>query len=312
MRVLVTGAAGFVGSHLCEVLVDRGHDVTGLDCFLDDLYSSSVKRAVAEEVRVSAGVAIVEADLRSDDLSTLVEGVDAVVNEAAMPGLMPSWSSFETYVTCNILAVERLARASLDAGVSKFVQISTSSVYGRHAIGDEHQMTEPFSPYGVTKLAAENILRAYRANFGLPVVTLRYFSIYGPRQRPDMAYHRFIESILDDQTITVFGDGLQSRTNTYVGDAAIGTALAVESAADGEVYNIGGGVKLTLLEAIDLIAESCGRRARIDFGAARPGDQRETSADWTKANLAFGYSPSVPPAEGLARQVEWHRQRRDQ
>jgi len=310
MRVLVTGAAGFVGSHVCETLQRRGHDLVAVDCFLPDLYSSSVKRDVAAELRQS-GVSVVEADLRSDDISALFDGVDAVINEAAMPGLMPSWSSFETYVGCNVLAVERLARAALDAKVSKFVQISTSSVYGRHAVGDEHQATEPFSPYGVTKLAAENILNAYRTNFGLPTVTLRYFSIYGPRQRPDMAYHRFIEAILDDQSITVFGDGLQSRTNTYVADAAEGTALALEKGEDGEVYNIGGGVQVTLLEAIDLIGAACGRTPRMEFESARPGDQRETSADWTKANHAFGYAPTVPPAEGLARQVEWHLAQRD-
>ena len=287
------------------------HDVIGVDCYLPNLYDAGVKRNVADGL-ANRGLKIIEADLRTADLHDVFEGADAVIHEAGMAGLGPSWNDLETYLSCNIAATERVAKAALDCGVGKFIQISTSSVYGKDATGDEDSTLQPFSPYGVSKLAAEHLLKAYSANFGLPVTVLRYFSIYGPRQRPDMAYHKFIESILDDEPITVYGDGFQTRTNTYVDDCVQGTLLALEHGRDGETYNIGGGVSLSLLEAIEIIGEACGNKPKIEFAAERRGDQRHTNANIDKATRELGYVPTMNPDDGLHHQVAWHRRQRYQ
>lgn len=285
------------------------HDVIGVDCFLPNLYEAGVKRVVADGL-TNRGLKMIEADLRYDDLDDIFEGADAIIHEAGMAGLGPSWNDLETYLSCNIAATERVAKAALAAGVQKFIQISTSSVYGKDATGGEDSPLTPFSPYGVSKLAAEHLLHAYRANFGLPLTVLRYFSIYGPRQRPDMAYHKFIESVLDDQPISVYGDGFQTRTNTYVDDCVNGTLLALEHGADGETYNIGGGVSLSLLEAIEIIGEACGRKPKIEFAPERRGDQRHTAANIDKATRELGYVPIMNPDDGLHHQVAWHRRQR--
>lgn len=304
--VLVTGAAGFIGSHLCEALLDEGHEVRGLDGFVDS-YDRSWKEANLRALRDRRRFSFVERDLRTDRLDDVVAGVDVVINEAAFAGLPRSWTEVDTYVACNVLALERLVTASLAAGVARFVQASTSSVYGARAVGAEDQPTVPISPYGISKLAAEHLLLAHVTAHGLPATIVRYFSIYGPRQRPDMAYHRFIEALRAGRPITVFGDGLQSRSNTYVGDAVAGTIGAMEHGEVGAVYNIGGGELLTLNEAIAIIAETLGVAPRIRRAAPRAGDQRTTWADTGLARRTFGYAPTVGPAEGLARQIEWHR-----
>ena len=220
MRVLVTGVAGFVGSHLAERLLADGQEVVGLDCFTD-YYPRPVKERNLVNLLGSPGFEFHELDLRRDDLEPVMSGVDVVVNEAAMAGLMRSWTDLDGYVSCNLLGLERLIQAS--AAVGRFVHISTSSVYGTDAVGDEEAPTRPVSPYGVTKLAAEKLLLAHVEVHGFPGTILRYFSIYGPRQRPDMAYHLFTEAMLDGRPIVVFGDGLQSRSNTFVSDAVAGT-----------------------------------------------------------------------------------------
>lgn len=209
-HILVTGAAGFIGSHLCEALLDAGHRVRGLDCFTD-YYSRDQKEANLVLARERDGFELVDADLRTDDLGPALDGIDVVINEAVTPGLALSWDNFEQYESCNVYAVTRLIKACQEATVTRFVQASTSSVYGAQATGAEDQVTRPISPYGVTKLAAEQLLLAYNHAFSFPVVVLRYFSIYGPRQRPDMAYRIFCEKLLRDQPLEVFGDGLQSR-----------------------------------------------------------------------------------------------------
>jgi nucleoside-diphosphate-sugar epimerase len=237
----------------------------------------------------------------------MLEDVDAVIHEAAMPGLPRSWSDFELYVTCNLIATERLLAAVRAADVARFLHVSTSSVYGLEAVGDETIPLRPVSPYGVTKLAAEHLVLANVETFDLAAVIVRYFSIYGPRQRPDMAYHRFAEALLDDAPITVFGDGLQTRSNTFVDDAVAGTLGALDGGSVGEIYNIGGGEAISVLEAIDVLAEALGRRPRIEHGPGRPGDQRHTAADTSKARAAFGFRPSVGPRDGLPRQAEWQR-----
>lgn len=305
MRILVTGAAGFVGSHLCEQLLAEGHEVAGLDAFIDS-YPRAVKERNLAELRRHARFAFHELDLRTDPLEPVLDGVDAVINEAAMAGLSRSWGEMELYASCNLLAVRRLIDASRARGVRRFLQISTSSVYGVEAVGDESVPTRPVSPYGVTKLAAEHLVLAYVQTFGFPAAILRYFSIYGPRQRPDMAYHIFIEALRAGRPITVFGDGRQSRSNTYVTDCVRGTILALGGAGVGEVYNIGGGEVISLSDAIALMADALGVRPVVRHEPARPGDQRHTRADSSRAWQEFGYRAAVSPREGLRAQVAWH------
>ncbi|MCB1031271.1 MAG: NAD-dependent epimerase/dehydratase family protein [Acidimicrobiales bacterium] len=306
MRVVVTGAAGFIGSHLCEALVGAGHDVVGIDCFTD-YYAREAKEANLQTSLTLEGFTLVEADLRSASLEPLLEGADAVINEAATPGLVLSWDDFERYQSTNLSAVKRLVDACIAVGVGHLVQASTSSVYGAQATGDEDSTCLPVSPYGVTKLAAEHLLRAHSETFGLPLTILRYFSIYGPRQRPDMAYRIFCEKLLKDEPITIYGDGRQSRSNTYVTDCVAATIAALDGPADGSVFNIGGGQEIELLEAVEVISQNLGVEPVIDFKDARRGDQRRTAADITRAQTVLGWNPVVEPKDGLANQVAWVR-----
>jgi UDP-glucuronate 4-epimerase len=310
MRILVTGAAGFIGSHVAERLVADGHEVVGVDAFVGS-YGEREKRRNLEGLLKSPAFTFHRADLRTAPLEPIVDGCDAVVNEAAVAGLAPSWADLELYASCNLLALGRLIDASRGAGVKRFVQISTSSVYGTDAVGDEAHPTSPSSPYGVTKLAAEHLVLAHVEAFGFPAIILRYFSIYGPRQRPDMAYHAFTEAMLDGRPITVFGDGEQSRSNTYIGDCVEATVRALELGDAGQAYNIGGGLALTLNEAIARIAELVGVVPVVNREPPRLGDQRHTMADIGKAVAALGFRPAVKPNEGLRRQVEWHRSLRN-
>jgi nucleoside-diphosphate-sugar epimerase len=309
MRVVVTGAAGFIGSTLSEALVAAGHEVIGLDAFID-YYPRPMKEANLTGLGEASGFRFGEVDLRTDDLDPWLDGADAIVHEAAMAGLMRSWTDLELYTSCNMLATNRLIEAARRASVKRFVLASTSSVYGTEAVGDEDRPLEPSSPYGITKVAAEKLALANVALHGFPATIIRYFSIYGPRQRPDMAYHLFTEAMLDRRPITVFGDGEQTRSNTYIDDAVAGTIRALERGAVGGIYNIGGGRTISLNEAIALIAENVGVEPIIERRPPRPGDQRHTSADVSRARDALGYAPTVEPADGLARQVAWHIARR--
>ena len=306
-RVMVTGAAGFIGSHVAIEVAARGYSVVAVDCFLEDSYSSALKRSRFSNLAAYSNIELIEQDLRERNLTKLPDKVDAIINEAAMPGLMKSWDDFNLYASCNLLTVDNLMQYSMRSGVSKFVQISTSSVYGRDAIGDELQETKPTSPYGVSKLAAEKLVLAYLENFDVPSTILRYFSVYGPGQRPDMAYHKFIKAGLLGEVIDVYGDGLQSRTNTFVADCVQGTVDALSVAAVGEIYNISGLHRLTVNEALTIIQNHLGTERRIEYHDARPGDQRETQGLIAKASNDFGYNPKTGPIEGLARQIEWQR-----
>ncbi|WP_426574249.1 NAD-dependent epimerase/dehydratase family protein [Aquihabitans sp. McL0605] len=306
MKVMVTGAAGFIGSHLAEALVAEGHAVVGLDCFTD-YYPRPQKEANLAGLRASDAFTFVEADLRTADLDPLVEGCDVVVNEAAMPGLLLGWDGFDTYLSCNVIAAERLGSACLRAGVGHLVHASTSSVYGADATGSEDGALAPVSPYGATKLATELVLDTMHRSEGLPVTILRYFSVYGPRQRPDMAYRALGERMLRGEPLTIHGDGHQSRTNTYVTDCVAATMAAIASPQPGERFNIGGGQELTLLEAVAILAKVLDVQPELVFEAARAGDQRRTVADYSKANEVFGWSPLVDPVEGLQREAAWLR-----
>ncbi len=303
---MVTGSAGFIGSHLAERLVADGHDVVGIDAFVD-YYPRALKEANIAGLLGGPRFTLVEADLRRDELLPSLEGIEAVVHAAAMAGLPRSWTEFQDYMDCNILATQRLLEAARTTGIRRFVHISTSSVYGRDAVGDERLPTRPISPYGVTKLAAENLVLAFVDSFDFPATILRYFSVFGPRQRPDMAYHIFSEALLDGRPIMVFGDGEQTRSNTFVADIVGATIAAIEGGAQGEIYNLGGGEVITLNDAIRTIGEALGVEPEIQHGPDRLGDQRHTQADTTKARLAFGFRPAISPAAGLCAQAEWHR-----
>ncbi len=306
MRILVTGAAGFIGSHLCEALLHEGHSVVGLDAFVP-YYPRAVKEANLSISLADPDFTFHELDLRTADLLPIVMSVDAVIHEAAMPGLPQSWTHFDAYAECNLLATQRLAEAARRTGLQRFVYISTSSVYGKSAVGAENAPLAPVSPYGVTKLAAENLLRAYADAFSMPLVVLRYFSVYGPRQRPDMAYHRFIRAMLDGTQITVFGDGSATRTSTYISDCVRGTIQALERGSNNAVYNLGGKWALSVMETIRLLAELVGVEPELAYAPTRPGDQTETRAIIDKARAELGYEPTVQPFGGLSRQVDWQR-----
>jgi len=245
-------------------------------------------------------------DLRTDVLAEVVAETEVVFHLAAMAGLMQSWTAFDGYMTCNVQATQRLLEAlRLARGpLRRLVHVSTSSVYGADAAGDETLPTQPVSPYGVTKLAAENLCRAYAASYELPVVVLRYFSVYGPRQRPDMGYYKFIRALLFGEPITVFGDGQQVRGNTYIDDCVSATIAAVTAPA-GETYNVGGGEMATVWQILAHLEAVSGRKAVVRQAAARPGDQRHTCADTSKIRRQLGWEPRTGLREGLQRQWEW-------
>ncbi len=304
MKVLVTGAAGFIGSHLCESLLQQGHTVVGLDAFIP-YYPRPFKEANLASLRTQSGFTFAPRDLRTDDLSEPLAGIEAVFHLAAMPGLARSWTDFDLYSSCNLLGTQRLLEAVRGLPtLRRFLYASTSSVYGKYGSGDEHLPTRPISPYGVTKLAAEHLCRSHAEELDLPLVVLRYFSVYGPRQRPDMGYQRFIQALLLGEPLTIFGDGQQSRGNTYVSDCVDATIQALE-APIGEVYNIGGGETASVWEILEKLEKLTGRRAIIQRQPARPGDQRFTGADTSKFTRHLGWKPRVSLDEGLSRQVAW-------
>ncbi len=308
MRVVVTGAAGFIGSHLVEALLAQDHEVVGIDCFTD-YYARADKEANLATASTHDRFALHEVDLRVDALEPHLEGADVVVNEAATPGLVLSWDDFDAYQSCNLSAAKRLVDACLATGVGHLVQASTSSVYGTEATGKEEASTRPVSPYGVTKLAAEHLLRAHSESHGLPLTILRYFSMYGPRQRPDMAYRIFCERLLRGTPITIFGDGHQSRSNTYVADGVAATVLAATRDGQGDVLNIGGGREIELLDALTILADILEVEPIVNHEPARAGDQRRTVADIGRAQEVLGWSPEVAPEDGLRHEADWVRQR---
>ncbi len=306
MKCLVTGSAGFIGSHLCERLTREGHTVTGVDAFIP-YYPRALKEANLLTLRHQPAYTHHTLDLRSDPLDAALDGAEAVFHLAAMPGLAKSWTEFDLYQSCNLTATHRLLESvRRTPSVKRFIYASTSSVYGRYSTGDETMPTRPISPYGVTKLAAENLCRSYD-EYGVPVVVLRYFSVYGPRQRPDMGYHRFIAALLEHQPTTVFGDGQQMRGNTYIDDCLDATVSALR-APIGETYNVGGGETASVWDILHKLEAIVGRRAIVRREPARPGDQRSTIADTSKLQRHLGWQAKTTLDEGLGRQVAWQRQ----
>jgi nucleoside-diphosphate-sugar epimerase len=302
-RVLVTGAAGFIGSHLCEALLARGDDVFGIDCFTD-YYSPARKRANLTPA-LAAGLEFKRLDLTRDPLDPVLRDVEVIYHLAAQPGVRPSWGDdFHTYAQRNLVATQRLLEATLRAGAARFVFASSSSVYGH--VGEqparESECPAPVSPYGLTKAACEELVAVYRRVHGLSAVSLRYFTAYGPRQRPDMAFASFIRAVLSGRPLRVLGDGSQIREFTYVGDLVAATIAAAELGT-ASVYNIGGGTSSTLLEAIAQIERLAGRSALISFSPTARGDAYRTSADLTAARRDLRYHPAVSLRDGLARQI---------
>jgi UDP-glucose 4-epimerase len=306
-HVLVTGAAGFIGSRLTEKLLLEGRNVLALDCFLPNLYSAELKRQrwKAFDNIKSGHLVKVEFDLRTDDFDALSKfEIDSVFNEAAMPGLNPDWSNFAPYYECNLSALNRLLEFVRKNEVKSFVHASTSSVYGKSAVGDENQDLNPTSTYGVSKLAAEKLLLAYYEWFGIPVKILRYFSVYGPHQRPDMAYAKIIRAIQNGDEFTIFGDGEQKRSNTFIDDIVEATILAEPKATAGDIMNICGEDTISLNEAIAMIEDVAGQKLNRKYGNVRTGDQRDTSGLNAKAREKLGWTSRVGIREGLSRQVK--------
>lgn len=308
-KVLVTGAAGFIGSHLCEALLRRNCDVVGVDAFIP-YYAPEIKRRNIADAERYDNFEFHPVDLRTADLAPVLNGCEVVIHLAAMPGLMKSWSDFQSYSSCNIDATQRLLEACKTSEIEHFIHGSTSSVYGRNATGPETAPLKPVSPYGLTKLAAEHLCRAYEEHFDLPLTILRFFSVYGPRQRPDMAYTILLGNLLTDNApFTRFGDGEQTRSNTYVADCVEAILATFDRRENvlGETLNIGGGQVVSLNDVIRMAEELTGTKARIEVGPVRPGDQTHTQADIAKAARLLGYAPSTSVMDGLRNQVEWLR-----
>jgi nucleoside-diphosphate-sugar epimerase len=309
MRCFITGVAGFVGSHLAERLLADGHEVCGLDAFTN-YYPRAFKERNLEGPRAWQRFRFVEADIHTADLPELLEGVDWVFHQAAQAGVRTSWGAeFDQYVDRNLLATFRLLEAARHSGnVKRFVYASSSSVYGDTTILPVHESASlhPASPYGITKLAAEQLCTLYHRNFGLPTVSLRYFTVYGPRQRPDMAFHRFCTSMLERRPIVIYGDGEQTRDFTYISDVIEANILAAASEqTTGETMNIAGGARASLHDVIQLLQEIGEVPVTVDFAAHQPGDVIHTFADIGRARRLIGYRPGVALREGLAQQFEY-------
>jgi nucleoside-diphosphate-sugar epimerase len=304
----VTGCAGFIGSHLTEALLARGDEVLGVDCFNDN-YAAERKLANLEAAHAHDGFAFRRLDLADAPLDALVADCDAVFHLAAEPGVRSSWGArFDRYLRNNLSATQRLLEAAKATPEKRFVYASSSSIYGdaERLPTPEDVVPAPFSPYGATKLAAEHLCRLYHGNLGLETVGLRYFSVYGPRQRPDMAFNRFCAAAVRGEPLTVYGDGEQTRDFTFVADVVAATLAAAEAPGiGGRVYNVGGGSQVSVNRALGLLAELAGRPLDVRRVERERGDVRSTSADIRRAREELGWAPRVPFDDGLRRELEW-------
>ncbi|MBD2162476.1 MAG: NAD-dependent epimerase/dehydratase family protein [Limnothrix sp.] len=306
---IVTGAAGFIGSHLAETLLLRGDRVIGIDHF-NDYYDPALKRQNVAPLLDHGQFQLLEVDLRAIDWAPLLAEADVVYHQAAQAGVRASWGTgFQDYTDRNITATQRLLEAAKQApNLQRLVYASTSSIYGDAETFPTSELVcpKPVSPYGITKLAAEQLGRLYCNNFGVPFVALRYFTVYGPRQRPDMAFHKFFKAAIAHQAIPIYGDGQQTRDFTYVSDAvAANLAAAVVPAAIGEIFNIGGGSRVVLTEVLEQMEAIVGHPIARDYQDRAIGDARHTSADVTKARNLLGYDPQVTIRKGLEQEWEW-------
>jgi UDP-glucose 4-epimerase len=308
--VLITGAAGFIGSHLTEQCLARGWDVTAIDDFTD-YYDPSLKHENIADAAEHPNCTLIEGDLLQLDLVSLLDGVTAVFHLAAQPGVRASWDEFERYVSLNVHATKRLLDAAREAPLDRFVIASSSSVYGdAEALPTNETLTlRPVSPYGVTKAATEHLAYVYWRNYAVPTVWLRYFTVYGPRQRPDMAFNRLISRALGGEPFEVFGDGEQTRDFTFVADAVAGTIAASQAGRCGVGYNLGGGATRSMNSVFDMLATLIDRPVECRYHERQTGDARDTAADIASARDELGYEPSVAFEAGLEAQVKWQRAR---
>jgi UDP-glucuronate 4-epimerase len=311
MRALVTGAAGFVGSNLARQLLREGHEVVGIDV-LTDYYEVSIKRGNLASIPTT-GFTFVEADLNTVDLTTLLADVDWIFHQAGQPGVRMSWGKdFAIYVRQNIEATQRLLEAAKDAPrLKRLVYASSSSIYGnaeRYPTSEEDR-PQPVSPYGVTKLAAEHLCSLYASNFGVPTVSLRYFTVYGPGQRTDMAFTRFVRAAVLDDLITIYGSGEQIRDFTFVDDVvAANIAAAGSTVPPGTVLNVAGGSNVSVLDTLAILTEANGRPLRVEHTETVKGDVFRTGGDTRKITELLGWKPAVSIEEGLTRHLAWARQ----
>ena len=307
MKALVTGAAGFIGSHLVEQLLSDGAHVVGIDCFTD-YYARELKEANLVAARRHDRYAFVESRLQDADLDHLLRDTTHVFHLAAQAGVRKSWGvDFTVYTECNIEATQCLLEACTRTEVSKVVYASSSSVYGDDGempMREDHR-PQPVSPYGVTKLAAEHLCYLYWVAYRVPTVSLRYFTVYGPRQRPDMAFNRFLHAMLGGNPIILYGDGEQTRDFTFVRDAVSATIAGATRGEPGRVYNIGGGARVSVNHVLALMADCTGTRPRVDRHPVQKGDMRDTYADTSAAWLELGFAPTMPLDAGIKAEYQW-------
>ena len=307
MRALITGVAGFIGSTLADRLLGEGADVVGIDCFTD-YYPRDVKERNLLGARASKTFRLIDSRVQDVDLAAVLADRTHVFHLAAQAGVRKSWGKdFEIYTTNNIEATQVLLEACTRAKIERLVYASSSSVYGDHTPMPfrEDAMLQPVSPYGVSKLAAEQLCYLYYANFGVPAVSLRYFTVYGPRQRPDMGFHRFLRATILGEPITVYGDGEQTRDFTFVGDIVSATVGAANRGVPGRVYNIGGGSRVSVNDVLDIIRRVSGRTPIVAVDDTQKGDMRHTWAETWLARTDFGFMPTVGLEEGLAAEHQW-------
>jgi len=307
MNYLVTGAAGFIGSHLCKRLIEEGAHIVAIDAFTD-FYSRSTKENNIRSLVSQRRFQLIPADILEENLDEIMDKTDVVFHFAAQPGVRTSWgSNFSVYTKNNIDATQKLLEAAKKTNLKKFIYASSSSVYGLtpDLPMKETSALHPYSPYGVTKLAAENLCFLYYKNYGIPCVSLRFFTVYGPGQRPDMAFHKFFTSILRGEEIVIFGDGQQTRDFTFIDDIISANLSSIENGRAGENYNLGGGSRIKLKDIIPIFEDICQKEVKIKYVQGQKGDVRHTFADIQKAKKDLHYIPKNSLEEGLRSQWDW-------
>ena len=304
MKALVTGCAGFIGSHITDHLLAEGYEVTGIDCFTD-YYARSIKESNIHKALNNSQFTFIEDEILN--MASFPE-VDFIFHEAAQAGVRASWGrDFAIYTRMNIESTQYLLESYKDIPLKKFVYASSSSVYGNVTLPmKESVRPQPMSPYGVTKLAAEHLCYLYWKNYGVPTISLRYFTVYGPRQRPDMGIHKFVRAIINKDPITIYGDGTQTRDFTYITDIIDANILAAFSPITGESFNIGGGSRINVNELIRIIEEKCGRKGSIVYSDPQKGDVTDTLADISMARTKLGWAPHVSLPKGISSFVDWY------
>src|SRR4051794_27056725 len=308
MKALITGAAGFIGSHLTEAWLARGGEAVAIDS-MTTYYSPTAKVRNARGFRDHPACTFLEEDILDADLAAVLGDVDVVFHLAAQAGVRASWGqSFDVYTQLNVTVLQRLLEAAREVGLARFVFASSSSVYGdAEALPTpEDQILRPVSPYGATKALGEHLVYLYHRNYGIPTISLRYFSVYGPRQRPDMAFHRLIEAGLSEAPFVLYGDGSQTRDFTFVDDIVSATIAAADLGSAGATYNVGGGAQISMAGAIDLVTAEIGP-IEIHRREGQQGDARDTAAEISRAAADLRYEPQWDVPTGLRAQVAWHR-----